>query len=368
MKRMNSSVVMAALTLALVSCVYHPASIALAQVSHAAVRGVFQLRDFSLEGGVTLPEAKLAYVTFGRLNAAGSNAILLPSAYGGDYRDYEFLIGPGRALDQAKYFLIATEMFGNGVSSSPSNTPPPLDGPRFPPITIRDDVRAAYRLLTTRLGLRHLRAVVGFSMGAEQVFQWGVSYPDFMDALVPYCGTAKTYPHGVVRLESAMSALKADPDWNEGNYTSAPVRGLVAWADHWTAWIYSQEWWRREMYKPQFPSADSVIQYARAQWRQADPNNLISQAITWQRHNVGDTPGFDGDVRRALRAIKAPMLYMPCKTDLYFPLGDAEYESHFIRRVELVPIPSLWGHIAGSGTDPSDALDFINAQVGAFLR
>jgi homoserine O-acetyltransferase len=259
-------------------------------------------------------------------------------------------------------------MFGNGASSSPSNTPPPFHGPRFPPITIRDDIQAAYRLLHERLGLKHLRAVIGFSMGAEQAFQWAVSHPAYMDLIVPYCGTAKTYPHGVVRLESAMSALKADPTWNDGNYTVPPAKGMVAWADHWTAWIYSQAWWRREMFKPQFPSADSVVRYQRAQWLQADPNNLLSQAVTWQRHNVGDTPGFGGNLERALRSIKARTLYMPCQTDLYFPVQDAQYESRFIRHVRLRPIPSLWGHIAGSGTDPSDAHDFINAQIAGFLK
>jgi homoserine O-acetyltransferase len=340
----------------------------LAQAPPVTARHFLELRNFSLEGGVTLPHAKLAYVTFGSLNAARSNAVLLPSAYAGDYHDYEFLIGPGRALDSAEYYLVATEMFGNGVSSSPSNTPPPFHGPRFPEITIRDDVLAAYKLLTERLGVTHLRAVVGFSMGAEQAFQWAVTHPKFVDAIVPYCGTAKIYPHGVVRLESAMSALKADPTWNEGNYTAPPVRGLRAWADHWTAWIYSQEWWRQEMFKPRFPTADSLMQYYRAQWLLADPNNLLSQALTWQRHDVGDTPGFGGDVERALRSIEARTLYMPCQTDLYFPMGDAVYESRFIHHVRLRAIPSLWGHLGGSGTDPSDALGFINAQIRDFLK
>src|SRR5690349_17430465 len=107
----------------------------LAQTTAAPKHQIFQLDSFALEGGVTLPEAKLAYVTFGKLNAKGSNAVLLPSAYGGDYHDYEFLIGQGRALDSTRYYIVATEMFGNGVSSSPSNTPAPFHGPRFPVIT-----------------------------------------------------------------------------------------------------------------------------------------------------------------------------------------------------------------------------------------
>ena len=139
-------------------------------------RRLFALGDFRLENGVVLPKAHLAYATWGRLNAARDNAILIPSWYGSDHHGYDFLIGPGRALDPAKHFIVATEMFANGFSSSPSNTPAPFDGPAFPAIAIRDNVEAARRLLTVELGVSHLRAVVGFSMGAQQAFQWAVSH------------------------------------------------------------------------------------------------------------------------------------------------------------------------------------------------
>src|ERR1043165_7562114 len=111
-----------------------------------------------------------------------------------------------RVFNPARDFLILTELFGNGRSSSPSNTPEPFHGPRFPVTTIRDNVEAVHRLLTQELKVSHLRAVVGFSMGAEQAFQWAVSHPGFVDAIIPWCGTARTYPHGVVRLESAIAA------------------------------------------------------------------------------------------------------------------------------------------------------------------
>ena len=332
-----------------------------------AQRRFHSLGDFTLESGAMLPDAKIAYATFGTLNADKSNAILAPSFYGADHRGYAFLIGPGRALDPSTHFIVASEMFANGWSSSPSNTKAPLDGPRFPAIAIRDNVAAAHRLLTRELGVTRLRAVVGFSVGAQQAFQWAVSHPDFVDQIVSWCGTAKVYPHGVVRLESAISALTADAAFNDGNYTSPPKKGLAAWSQHWAAWVYSQEWWRRELFKPRWKSVDELIAQRTLADSARDANNLISQARTWQRHNVGDTPGFGGDHEKALRAIKARVLYMPCQTDLFFPIADAQYESRIIPNAKLVPIPSLWGHAAGAGGDPADA-KFIDEAIRGFLR
>src|SRR5262249_39652428 len=144
----------------------------------------FLITNFKTESGVTLPQAKVVYGTYGHLNAEKNNVVLLPSHYMANFHGYEWLIGADRALDASKLFLVATELFGNGRSSSPSNTPEPFHGPRFPVMTIRDNVEAGHRLLTEELKITHLRAIIGFSMGAEQAFQWAVSYPDFADRIV----------------------------------------------------------------------------------------------------------------------------------------------------------------------------------------
>jgi len=168
----------------------------------ALERHEFVIRNFRTESGVVLPEARIVYTTLGKLSAAGDNAILLPSHYMANFNGYNWLIGASdRALDPSRDFLVLTELFGNGRSSSPSNTPEPFHGPRFPIVTIRDNVEAVHRLLTEELKVNHLRAVIGFSMGAEQAFQWAVSYPAYVDAIVATSGTAKCYGHGYVRLE-----------------------------------------------------------------------------------------------------------------------------------------------------------------------
>ncbi len=362
--------------LALASSAAGAQSAAAAPAPPPVTQHSYTIKNFHTESGATLPEAKIIYGTYGKLNAAGDNAVLLPSHYMADLHGYEWLIGPGKALDPDKQFLITSELFGNGRSSSPSNTPAPFDGPRFPITTIRDNVRAVHQLLTDELGVKHLQAVIGFSMGAQQAFQWAVSYPDYMSHIVATSGTAKTYGHGIVRNESEIVALTTDPAFANGEYKTEPVKGIEAFSIVWTAWLYGQEWWRKELWREEDPKATSLQQvmekYRTHFMDGGDANNLILQLRTWQQHDVGTTPGFTGhagasDVQRALASIKAPVLYMPSTTDLYFPIEDARYEAQYIPHCTLLPIPSVWGHPAGAGASPADET-FLNQHIAAFLN
>jgi len=337
----------------------------LAQEAHE-----FTIANFKTESGVTLPQVRVVYGTYGKLNDAKDNVVLLPSHYMANFHGYEWLIGADRALDSSRLFLVATELFGNGHSSSPSNTPEPFHGPRFPVMTIRDNVEAVHRLLVDELKIPHVRAIVGFSMGAQQAFQWAVSYPNFADRVVATSGTAKTYPHGFVRLEGQIAALTADAAFQGGDYKAPPAKGLEAFGTVWAAWLFSQEWWRKELWRTNSPAGatfEQVLNRYRTRFIPgADANDLILQARTWERHDVGATPGMGDDVERALGSIKVPLLYMPSETDLYFPIGDARYEAAFIPGVTLTPIPSLWGHTAGAASNPADA-KFLNENIGRFL-
>jgi len=329
----------------------------------------FVVDSFKFESGVTLPNVQVVYATYGQLNAARDNAVLAPSHYMADHNGYNWLLGPGQALDTTRYFVVATEMFGNGHSSSPSNTPEPFHGPRFPAVSIRDNVRIVHQLLTDSLHLTHLRAIVGFSMGAEQAFQWAVSYPDFADRIVATSGTAKCYPHGVVRLEGQIAALEADAAFQAGDYTAEPLRGIRAFGTVWAAWLFSQEWWRTELWKADTSNGHNfkeVLSRIVDDFTHNDANDMILQARMWEDHDIGTTPGYHG-IEQALRAIQVPVLYIPSETDLYFPVGDAKYEAQFIPHVTLAPIPSLWGHPAGAGASPAD-LAFLNQTIGNFLR
>ncbi len=327
---------------------------------------MFDLGEFALESGKTLPGAKLAYTTRGTLNAAKDNAILLPSPYSGDHNAYDFLVGPGKALDPAVHFLIATNQLGNGVSSSPSNTPAPLHGPDFPSITIRDDVAATHQLVTKGLGIERLKAVVGFSMGGQQAMQWAVSFPDGVRGVVNLCGSAREMPFGFVRLEGAKGAILGDPSFAGGRYTEPPVAGLKALGAHWVAWAFSPEWWRDGEYKAGGGTIEGTVEQWRSGFLRDDANDLILQAVKWQRNDVASSPRFGGDLAKALGSIRAKVLLMPSRTDQYFLAADVEAEGKLIPGSRFVAIPSTFGHAAGGGGDRK-ALPLIDATIRDFL-
>jgi homoserine O-acetyltransferase/O-succinyltransferase len=171
---------------------------------------IFDLGDVRLQRGATLRDCKLAYKTFGKLSAAKDNAIVYPTWYSGQHYDNEWLVGSGMALDPDKYFIIIPNMLGNGLSSSPSNTPEPYNGSRFPLVTACDNVRVQHRLVTEKFGIKKLALVTGWSMGALQTFHWGALYPDMVERIAPFCGSAKCSRHNFVFLEGVKAALTAD--------------------------------------------------------------------------------------------------------------------------------------------------------------
>jgi homoserine O-acetyltransferase len=340
-----------------------------AQIKPADTReGVFDLGDFVLRSGTTLRQAKLAYKTHGRLNADRSNAILYPTPFPAHHGDIEWPIGPGRALDPDKYFIIVLDQLGNGLSSSPSNTAAPYDRARFPTVTIFDDVAAQHRLATELFGLRKVALVVGWSMGAQQVYQWAVSHPDMVERIAPFCGTAKTTPHNAVFLEGVRSALTADGAWMDGEYQTPPVRGLRAFARVYAGWAFSQPFYKEELYRQMgFGSLpDFLTGFWEQRYARRDPNNLISLLRTWQLNDVAAAPESGGTLARALGSIKAKATVMAAQTDLYFTPADIEAEAHLIPGARFRLIPTIWGHMAGAGLNPTDS-QFIEAEIKALL-
>jgi len=317
---------------------------------------LFELGNFVLRSGATLREATLSYKTHGTLNADNSNAIVYPTPYSAHHSDIEWIIGPGKALDPDKYFIIVMDMLGNGLSASRSNTPPPYDRARFPTVMIHDNVAAQHRLVTEQFGIRRLALVYGWSMGAQQAYQWAVSHPDMVVRVAASCGTARTTPHNFVFLEGIKAALTADAAWNDGWYEKQPDKGLRAFARVYAGWGFSQPFYKQELWRQMGFSSleDFLIGFWERRFLRRDANNLLTMLRAWQLNDAGSTPGFDGSLERALGSIKAKALVMPGQTDMYFTPEDIEHEARMIPGAQYRPIPSIWGHQAGGGLNPVD--------------
>ena len=331
---------------------------------------LYDLGDVVLQRGATLRGCKLAYKTFGTLSAAKDNVIVYPTWYSGQHYDNEWLIGPGRALDPAKYFIIIPNMIGNGLSSSPSNTPEPYNASRFPLVTAYDNVRAQHRLVTEKFGIEHIRMVTGWSMGALQTFHWGALYPDMMDTIAPFCGSAKCSRHNFVFLEGVKAALTADAAFENGWYKSKPEKGLRAMARVYAGWGFSQDFYRAELDLKTLGYSsleDFLVAFWEGFFLPKDANNLLTMLWTWQNGDISANEVYGGDFKKALGAIKAKAYVMPGQTDLYFPVADSEFEVAHMPNAELIPVPSIWGHFAGGpGTNPVD-VDFLDGKLKELL-
>jgi homoserine O-acetyltransferase len=334
---------------------------------HMADYEIFELGQVVLQCGLTLPRAKLAYKTYGELNAARDNVIVMPTYYGAQHAENETMIAAWRTLDPKQYFIIVPNMFGNGLSSSPSNTPPPFDRAAFPHVTVYDNVICQHRLVTEHFSIKRVRLVIGFSMGAQQAFQWAALYPDMVQAIAPICGSARTSPHNYLFLEGVKAALVADAAFADGWYQTPPVKGLWAFARVYMGWAFSQDFFREQEYRKMgFASLEDSVRFLEGYFRRRDANDLLAMLWTWQHADISANAIYQGDFAAALRTIKARAIVMPGDTDLYFRVRDNELEVEHMPNAELRPIPSIWGHVAGMGINPPDN-EFIDAALRELL-
>ncbi len=328
----------------------------------------FAMGDLRLESGEVIRDFAISYVTHGTLNAEKSNAILMVTAVGGNHHRLDFMIGPGRALDTNRFFIVATDAIGNGLTTSPSTstTQPRMQFPRY---AIRDMVTSQHRLLTEHLGISHVVAVVGPSMGGMQVLQWGVSQPTFMDSLVAMVPLARTPAWTVAVLDASRQAIMLDPAWNGGNYTAPPERGVRLWRDI-LGFLAARA---PEMYRDQFPLAPmDVLPWLRAQEATLinafDANDWIYQTWAYERHDISTTPGMNGDMVAALRAIRARTLILHGTGDLLNPEYEPIEAARFMPNARVVRISpgTITGHASAGGGFPAD-VEFLNREVAGFL-
>jgi len=330
----------------------------------------FELGEFTLQCGSVTKDWFLEYRCVGDPK---SPAILKPTCFGGTVRGSDIVVGEEHTITPAKYFVIFVGMFGGSESTSPSNAKAPYNGGNFPPISLADQVNAQKKLCDF-LGIKHLFAVAGFSMGACQAFQWGVQYPDYMDFMIAVCGSARCSPHNYVFLEGPKNALFADQNFKGGHYTedAPPTLGTKGFGRAYSGWGFSSTWHRQELFKSL--GFNSIDEYLVGMWDAglgtSDANDLLCLTRTWQTSNVANIPLYNGDFEAAMKGIKARALVMPCTTDQYFETEASEIEVSLMNPGigTFKPIVSIWGHQAGAGSNPVDTKFFNKAVAELFAE
>ena len=329
----------------------------------------FELGTLTLQSGLTLPGAHLAYKTYGTLAPDKSNVILYPTSFGAHHTDIEWLIGRQRVLDPERYFIVIPNQFGNGLSTSPSNLAEPFGLGRNPLFTHWDNVHTQERLLREKFGITRLALVYGWSMGGQQALHWGALFPDRVERICAVCTSARTSAHNKVFLEGIRATLTADAAWRDGRFTERPLRGLRAFGRVYAGWAMSQAFYREKLWEGAgFASLeDYLVRAWEGNFLRRQGEDLLSMIDTWYQSDISDNPLYKGDLATALGTITARAIIMPSTTDLYFTLADSEAETRLMPNAELRPISSIWGHRAGNPTHCPEDEATLRTAVRALL-
>ena len=329
----------------------------------------FDIGDLPLEAGGTLRRCQVACSTFGKLNDAKDNVILVTTWFGGTNKIMEqAYIGPGRALDPGTHFIVVVNQIGGGLSTSPHNTPYPLGMANFPSVTIGDDIVAQQRLLEMHFGVESLALVVGGSMGAQLVYEWAVRFPDKVRRAAAIAGTAKTTPHDFLYVAALADAIASDPAWEGSWYREAHAvrEGLRRHSRLWAVMGLSPEFLKAEGWRgPGYSSLDDfLLNFLDASFLPMDPNELLCMARKWQQADVSRHAG--GNLAAALGRIEARMMVLPISSDMFFTEADCAAVQELIRGSELRVLETRWGHIGLFGLDPRYRLQ-VDAALGQLL-
>ncbi len=330
-------------------------------------QGILALGDLPLLKGGALRDARLSWRTHGTLSPARDNVIVYPTSYSAQTPELTWLIGPDGILDPTRWFIVQPDMFGNGLSSSPSNTP---DYPAL--VTAWDNVHAQRRLLAEHFGVDRIACVYGWSMGAQQAYHWAAAFPGAVERIVAVCGSARTAVHNKVFLNGLMAVLEAAPEYlGEGRFSAEPAKTIRAFARIYAGWALSQDFYRAGLHLSALGAPD-LETFLRTDWVERfgrrHAADLLAQLRIWRAGDIADDPRYGGDLAKALGAIEARVLLMPGETDLYFRVADNAAELPHLRHGALRPIPSVWGHRAGNPVaNPADTA-FLRAEVRAWLE
>lgn len=342
-----------AIVVALLACI--------AAAPAAAQEGVHVIPEFTFESGAKLQNMRVGYVTHGKLSPARDNAILITHGTSGNRNGYNLFIGPDKAFDTDRYFVIAVDAIGGGNSSSPKDGL----GVSFPRYTIHDMVRAQHDLVTRGLGLTGLLAVGGPSMGSFQAVEWGIHYPAFAKGLLLIVPAGSSDQLFASIVDAMIATLQLDPKWSDGRYTQNPAEGLRRAGMIFFPWLWSDEWLAQLKTDEEYQKA--LMAFGNGWAAGWDATSWMYRYLASRGHNVAKP--FGGSMDAALGRIQAKALIMPSASDRLIPPSYARVLYRGIKNATYVEIPSIAGHLACCpSSDKSMEYAFISARVKEFLE
>lgn len=307
-----------------------------------------ELRNFRLADGRQIASCKLAYRTYGSLNADRSNAVLIPAWFTGTSAQLDGLVGAERLADPSRFFVITVDAPGNGVSCSPSNTGRELDR-----LTIADMVAAEHRLVTEVLGIRQLHAVMGISMGGMQTFEWITAHPEMVRLAVPIVGSPRLSASDVLLWSAELSAIESMQNAGADPRRIMPaVRMMHEFA------LTSPGWVHRNRSQPEI--AAWLKQLEEDARKGMDPRDYASQLRAMISHDV--TRRFGGSYEKAGAAVRARVLVIAAEQD-HMVNPHPALEMAAVAGLDVLRLKTDCGHLA---TRCEDAR--IAAAVREFLR
>ena len=328
--------------------------------AQAQQEGVYTIPSYKFEAGKTLDNVKIGYVTYGKLNDAKTNAVLLvPGTSSGRHWADDYT-GPGKMYDTDKFFFIGVDAVGGGASSQPADGA----GMDFPRYTIRDMVRTQHELVTKGLGLSGLVAVAGPSMGSFQGVEWGINFPGFMKGLVLIVPAGRSDQHFHSIVDAVVGMITLDPAYKGGKYDQNPTEGIIRAGMIYFPWLFSDEYLLTLKEPGQYQAA--LMAFGTGWSKVWDANAILIRYMASRNHDA--SAPFGGDMKAALARIQAKTLLLTSQTDRTIPAYLSRELLAGIKDAQYVEIPTIRGHLGGAAPLKGSAEEaFMTDKIRAFI-
>ena len=333
---------------------------AIAWVANAQQEGVYTIPHYRFEAGQEMDNVRIGYVTYGKLNAEKSNAVLLVPGTSSGRHWADAYVGPGKMYDTDKYFFIGVDVIGGGNSSQPKDGL----GMNFPRYTVRDMVHTEYHLVHEGLGLERLLAVAGPSMGSFQGVEWSINYPTFMKGLILIVPAARSDQHFHAIADAVIGMVTLDPAYKDGKYADNPVEGIKRGGMIYFPWLYSDEY--LTTLKEPDPYVNAQMSFGTGWSKNWDANALIIRYLA--SRNFDASVPYGGDMRAALSRIQAKTLLLVSQTDRTIPAYLSRELYAGIKNAQYVEIPTIRGHLGGAAPLTGSAEEaYLAERIRPFL-